>query len=363
MWIKNLKLINYRNYNNLHIEFSPGINIFEGPNGAGKTNLIEAVSILGHIKSFRNTPDEKLITWDKNTYFCSAELKNGLFSKADIGYDKTRRRKQIRLDGKIIKRSGDFYGRIPMVIIAPDDYTISTGAPELRRRYIDSVLAKLDTGYYLLIQKYKTILFERNKLLKDIRKGIEKRLTLEPWNELLIKIGREIIGKRHKFVDEFSSYLNNNYRSISGDNEGAMLRYIPNCSPDILKERVLAEIEKDIHRGATGSGPHKDAINVLIDDRNAVDTASQGQKRTAVIAMKLAEKAMLEDFRNEPVILVIDDVISELDESRRNGLFEQISGENQVLFTMVSRKILTYSSSDLIKGFVIDNGSVDEIQS
>jgi DNA replication and repair protein RecF len=373
MYIKELTLKNFRNYKNLFLEFSPGVNLIEGPNAAGKTNILEAISVISGLKSFRNISDQDMIKWGENSYFCSSVMAESPDIKFEIGFsffhDKSQ--KKAKIDGIAKKTISDYYGKFLTVIFSPEDIFLVTGPPEVRRRYFDSIISKTDREYLSSLGKYKRILISRNKLLRDIREKKKSKPAmgnmrtmaneLEVWDNMLAKQASEIIRKRDNFLTGFNPSFINAYQNISETDDPPKIQYI-----SVLKssdeENIIQELkrrrEKDIILASTQAGPHRDDFVFLFkEDLIYKYYASQGQKRTASVALKITEYNYLKNATSKMPVILIDDIFGELDDKRRKKMMDNFKENGQIIITALNSGLVPSYENDIRK-FYVSSGAV-----
>lgn len=365
MILKSLKLINFRNYENLEIRFSPEINFITGFNGSGKTNILEAISIISNLKSFRNIHDNNIIKWKSNAYYCSGEVTDSEYYKFEVGYtiQDNKPKKKIKIDANEIKKVSDYYGKLITVSFIPTDINIINGAPEIRRRYFDSVISKIYPDYIDELNKYKEICYSRNLLLKKIKENRGDVKLLEVWNKMFSEKAFSIMQKRKFFIIEFNKLFIKNYLHISNEECSPSITYSTTLKSDNY-EKVLSEVNSNIRieikRGNTISGPHRDDYIIKNSEGLAfINYASQGQKRTSSISLKLSEVEIIKEIKKKTCIILVDDIFSELDENRRNSMIDLLKNEGQIIFTMVNN---FYNENLMLKSkqFFVDNGIVSE---
>lgn len=366
MILTNLKLINFRNYENLEINFSPEINFITGDNGSGKTNILEAISVISNLKSFRNINDNNIINWNKDSYYCSGEVSNSEFSRFEVGFSfqNNKPKKKIKIDSHEIKKVSDYYGKLITVNFIPTDINIINGSPELRRRYFDSVISKLYPDYIDELNKYKEICYSRNLILKKIKDNRGDLKLLEVWNKMFSDKASSILKKRKSFIIEFNKLFIKNYLKISGEDNSPYLNYITTLKsddPDSILSEVNNNSRIDVRRGNTVYGPHRDDYIITNSDKIAfINYASQGQKRTASISLKFSEVEIIKILKNKKCIILVDDIFSELDEKRRNSMIDLLKNEGQIIFTMVNhfydKNILSNSKQFFVNKGIVSDG-------
>jgi len=341
MVVERLVLKHFRNYTNLELSPAPGVNIITGHNGSGKTNMIEALSLLSELRSFRGVGDGALMQWDADSYFCRADIVGPDERRFEVGcalYD-GRARKRYKIDDAEIRGSAEYYGRFVSVILSPGDLALVDGPPEARRRYVDAVIAKIDRGYLRDLVSFRKVLASRNRILKDARG--EARAPgdqLPVWNSLFAELTVAIVARRTEFARSFAPVIQDAYGRIADDSLAPALSYAPSTGEagkqDIV-ERLEGCLRRDLQMGSTTIGPQRDEF-VLHDRRGErfADSASQGQKRTAAIALKIAELDFVERALGKRAVILIDDIFPELDAQRRAAALELFRRENQTFVTM-----------------------------
>ncbi len=364
MLINKLKLSDFRNYENIEIEFSPDINVITGTNGSGKTNLIEAISILSNLKSFRNVSDNNIVRWSNNNYYCCGDILQSSYKKFEIGFfrqdDKIK--KKLKIDGKEIKKVSDYYGRFLSVAFIPSDINIINGSPDIRRKYFDSVISKIYPDYIDELNRFKVILNSRNALLKSIREGRTGTKQLDVWNRLYAEKASYIIKKRTAFIKNFNDHFSRLYCTISSEISPPVIQYkssAENFEIDSLYSLILQKQSIDIKRGNSSIGPQRD--NYSLNNSDSIEFtnyASQGQRRTAAVCLKLSEYEIIKDIVDKKSIIIVDDIFSELDENRRANMIDLLIDKGQLIFTMVNSHIIDLQKEVIIKEFVIDQGKV-----
>lgn len=365
MILKSLKLINFRNYDNLEINFSPEINFITGDNGSGKTNILEAISIISNLKSFRNINDNNIVKWNSSSYYCSGEITDSEYLKFEVGYSvqNNKPKKKIKIDSNEIKKVSDYYGKLITVNFIPTDINIINGTPEIRRRYFDSVISKIYPDYIDELNKYREICYSRNLLLKKIKENRSDIKHLDVWNRMFAEKAFSIIKKRRFFINEFNKLFKKNYLQISNEESSPSIVYSATLKSDdyeSLFSEVNSNLKIDVRRGNTVFGPHRD--DYLINNTEGVafnNYASQGQKRTSSISLKLSEVEIIKEIKKKKCIILVDDIFSELDEKRRKSMIDLLKNEGQIIFTMVNH---FYDKSILLKSkqFSVDKGIVKD---
>jgi len=365
MILKNLKLINFRNYENLEISFSPEINFITGDNGSGKTNILEAISIISSLKSFRNINDNNIIKWNSNSYYCSGEISDSEYLKFEVGYSlhNNKPKKKLKIDSNEIKKISDYYGKLITVNFIPTDINIINGTPEIRRKYFDSVISKIYPDYIDELNKFREICYSRNMLLKRIKENRGDIKLLDVWNRMFSEKALSIIKKRKFFINEFNKLFIKNYLKISNEENSPSITYSTTLKSDDYENifsEVNSNIKIDLRRGNTVFGPHRDDYIISnIDGVAFINYASQGQKRTSSICLKLSEVEIIKEIKKKKCIILVDDIFSELDEKRRNSMIDLLKNEGQIIFTMVNhfydKNILSKSKQFSVEKGIVTN--------
>lgn len=328
MYIKQIGLENFRNYQKTQVEFHKNINIITGNNGQGKTNLIEGLYIMSLGKSFRTNKDIEMIGFGKE--FCSVKsvfMKDENELKVEIII--TNEGKIIKIDDYKIKRNIEILENVYVVVFSPDDLKIVKDEPEKRRRFIDRELCQIKPVYYKNLARYKKILLQRNHLLKQ--ENIKEDLLLV-WNEELASYGSKVIMERKRFIDKLNSISKEISKSITNNKEAMELSYESNveCKESYEEqksyylEKLNKSYKKDIYRRTTTVGPHKDDLKISLEGVDIRSFGSQGQQRTAALSLKLAEIKLIQEETREDPILLLDDVLSELDSQRQKFLINSL---------------------------------------
>jgi DNA replication and repair protein RecF len=352
MIINELSLANIRNHAKTEISFNSRVNVFYGNNGAGKTTLLEAISICGLTKSFLPVSDAGIIRNGENNYQINLRATNALkvpynvSIKCFIGA-----KKQIGnsfADNNSVK---EIIGQLPLVILSPDYKSITFGSPENRRSFIDSVLCQTERVFLEELMKYRKALKQRNNLLNRFKLTKTQDINLlEPWTEMLISIGAELIYRRARFVNELIPDFKQYYDELSAGEEEVSLGYIANHLPEsesvalYTKDQIAESLAMkhafvkydELRRGTTLFGPQKDDMRILINGGTAKDYASQGQHKSLLISLKFAEFVYMKERRNEIPVVLLDDIFSELDKPRSAKVLEMLSRQAAQTFITVT---------------------------
>jgi DNA replication and repair protein RecF len=306
------------------------VNIVVGPNASGKTNLLEAVLVLARGNSYRVT-DADLVAFDEPWARLDADLANG--TKRTVKITPAQKPAKIyELDGKAYQRL-TLQHTIPVVLFEPNHLRLLTGSPEGRRSYLDEILEQTELGYGASLRHYRRALAQRNALLKSGR----TKDQFFVWNLRLSELGGHIVKARHQLVQTISETVEELYRDISRTKTSIQISYDTKLNLNHYESQLLhnleAHHEKDMVRGFTSVGPHREDLSVLFDGRPASETASRGEARTLVLALKIIELQLLEQARGTTPLLLLDDVFSELDGARRKALTEHLSSYQTFITT------------------------------
>jgi DNA replication and repair protein RecF len=333
MFLKHLELVNFRNHKSVQLDFSKRLVFFIGDNGAGKTNIIESISLLPYFKSFRGTNDEEFVSWGSEHMFIKALLEGSNQTETiEIGLQLNPKTKKIKRNSKTILKKTDLISIIPIVILSPNDLIIIEGGSIERRKYFDKTISSFDTEYLESLLRYQNALKNRNALLKFKE---QDRAIYHPWEKILIEETQVLRSKRNSFVTDLMPYFNNSLGQLSRNLDNTKILYKPNMSEgELMSETYEKYFYRELKVGYTLKGPHKDDIHFVNDNGIELEQyGSQGQKRSAVIALKtsLYEYTKIK-YKLNP-ILIIDDVIKELDLKRREYFVDLIRNAGQSFFT------------------------------
>jgi DNA replication and repair protein RecF len=330
--LRRLRLKNHRNYAQQELVPGPGVNLFIGANGQGKTNLLEAVAMLALSASPRSRREIELVGPVVPMSRIEAEVESrGITAELAItlNVEGDRARRVIEVDG-IRRRAFDLPGHFRVTLFWPDDLGLVKAGPELRRRFLNQMLVQIEPGYGRALAGLKRVLEQRNSLLKRMAAGEESGDVLDVWDQELVQLGGEVSAARAAAVQELEPEAARCHAEIAA---GESLKVEYEGPPDNLAEAVHNSLAEDLRRGVTTVGPHRDDLRLLLGGKEARAYASQGQQRTAVVSLKLAEAALVTRRTGERPVLLLDDVLSELDAERRAALLRQVAGEGQVIIT------------------------------
>jgi len=361
MHLSHLSIAGFRNIDTVRIEPGNRFNLFYGRNGQGKTNLLEAIYLLGSPRSFRHARLPDLICHKAQTAQIQGEIESG-GSRNTIRVTLEHAGRRVELDGKGIQRASELHGRMGTVVFSPDDTGMVKFGPETRRRYLDRAAYMGDVAYLHCWHDYYRILKQRNQLLKN-----QDKTCLDVWTEKLAEAGAELIFRRLQFVSSLSLLLKQHYQTISGGSETAGMRYRPEgiLAADI--PGITADLRKlfEKHTGSdernctTTSGPHRDDISFSLDEKPLKTLGSQGQQKSFVLALKMAEIDNLHGIYGESPLLLLDDISSELDSQRTRNLTDfLISREIQVFITTTERSPALLRAAAHCAVFRVEDGNL-----
>ena len=350
MWISNVKIKNFRNYNEQKIKLQSNVNVFYGENAQGKTNIIEAIFLCSMGKSFRAKQDKEMIKL--NTQNAIVEIE---FHKIDReGKIKIQlgNKKIIYVNGIKIKKLSELLGNLNVVMFNPDDINILKGGPQNRRRFLDIMISQLKPNYMHTLSLYSKTIEQRNNYLRQIREEQKTEKLLDIWDEEISKYAFIISKYRKEFIEKIKSKIKKIHSEITDNKEDIEIEYLTECYD---KEKYLNFLKQrrklDIIKGYTTKGIHRDDFIIYINGKQLSIYGSQGQHRTAMLSLKLSEVNIVEDEIGEKPILLLDDFMSELDQNRRNHFLEKIKN-TQVIITCTdkidieNKNILIYNVKD-----------------
>ena len=354
MYINKIEIKNFRNYEKQEIELNPHINIFYGDNAQGKTNILEAIFISGFGKSFRTSKEKEMIKLGE------------AFLEATVFYQKSDRdgkirtvisnKKQIEVNGVKIKKLSELIGKINLVIFTPDDIQILKSGPEKRRRFLDMMIGQLRPKYVYILNLYLKTLEQRNNYLKQIKEENKPESMLEIWDEKLAEYAEIICKYRTEFIEKLNRKIKEIHSEVTSNSEEIKIEYITECNNREIYLQLLKQRRKlDIIKGYTTKGIHRDDFKCIINDKEIEVYGSQGQHRTAILSLKLAELYVIYDEIGEYPILLLDDFMSELDKKRRKSFLSYIK-DTQVIITCTDKMEL--DNLNEYKLFNVKNGKI-----
>ena len=350
MWIKNIKLQNFRNYKELDLNLGENVNILFGENAQGKTNILEAIFLCSLGKSFRTNKEKEMINIEKDNSLIEVEfVKTDREGKIKIQLSN---KKSVYINDIKIKKLSELLGKINIVIFTPDDIDIIKGSPQNRRKFLDVMISQLRPNYMYILSLYQKTMEQRNNYLKQIKEEKKKEDFLEIWDEKLADYGTKIYMYRKEFIEKIINKIKKIHKEITDEKEQIEIEYISECRSKEEYLNLLKQRKKlDIIKGYTTKGIHRDDFNIYINGKQIDIYGSQGQQRTAILSLKLSELQIIYDEVGEYPILLLDDFMSELDKNRRESLVKHIEGTQVIItctdkLTLENLKYLEYNVKD-----------------
>lgn len=369
MHIQQLELRNYRNYEKLNIEFDDKINVIIGENAQGKTNLMEAIYVLAFTRSHRTPREKELIQWEKEYAKIEGRItkRNQSIPVEIVVSTKGKKAKVNRLEQR---RLSDYIGAMNVVMFAPEDLTLVKGPPQIRRRFIDMELGQIQPTYIYHLGQYQKILKQRNHLLKQMQRRERPDFTmLEVLTEQLAQHASILLEKRFVFLELLRKWAKPIHHGISRELEDLEIRYSATIgvSEGTNKEKIEQEYndkfrlirEKELERGTTLIGPHRDDLLFYVNGKDVQTFGSQGQQRTTALSVKLAEIELISQEVGEYPILLLDDVLSELDDFRQSHLLNTIQGRVQTFVSTTSVNGIHHETLSQAELFRVKDGKIE----
>jgi len=371
MYIKNMKLKDFRNYEKLDIDFSNKVNVIIGENAQGKTNLLEAIYVLAFTKSYRTLQDKELINWNK----AFAKI-NGIIQKSNqtipleiIFHHQGKKAKKNHIEQK---KLSDYIGLLNVVMFAPEDLSLVKGSPQFRRRFLNMEISQIEPIYVYHLSQYQQILKQRNQLLKFFQQQKSNdEYSLEIFTEQLIQQATKIIKKRFEFLHLLKKWAIPIHKEISRQKELLNINYsssvkvLEDDDEDKIKEKYKIAFDSikqnEIRRGTTLIGPHRDDLTFQINGIDVKLYGSQGQQRTTSLSLKLAEIDLIFSIKKHYPILLLDDVLSELDNYRQSHLLNTIQGKVQTFVTTTNVDGIDHDTISEAMLYEVTSGKVNMI--
>ena len=311
--LSRLRLRDFRNYPRLDVDFAPGFHLLLGGNAQGKTNILEAIYLLATLRSFRGVGSAQMIRHGQKGYFVGAKIVSQAEHEIKMFWSAAERK--LTLDSQPVRKMNDYLGTLRAVVFCTEDLQLIKGTARLRRRFLDLLLVQTHPIYLPLLQRYAAALRSRNALLKQ--RAIDEA-ALESFSRELIQVGNQLVQFRHELLPKISPLAREAYARISQGAEELSLEYQPAIKRDFALELAQSRARERAFR-STIVGPHRDELQLLVAGKSAAKFASEGQKRSIAIALKMTQAEFLSSVHGAPPILLIDDVMGELDEKRRAG--------------------------------------------
>ncbi len=357
MLLQRLWLQDFRSYETLDISFESGLTALLGKNGFGKTNILEALAYVSNLKSFRRSPTESLIR-----HGCDAAFIRAVGIREDrevlVELEIRKGRSKVQVNRQKLKRSRDILGALRVTVFTPDDLALLKEGPSIRRDYIDDIAVSLEPTFDLVLSKFGKILKQRNALLKQCRGRLDSSaaVTLDVWDEKLCTIGSQVVEKRRQVLAAILPVLSDRYQELSVDSAAISATYVCSWEGEFAAA-INASRNNDVRRGVTTCGPHRDDIDLQINGFATRTQCSQGEQRTMALALRLAGHLLVTDRLGEPPMLLLDDVLSELDEDRAASLLQTLPEGQTVISSATALPPLVKADRELTfsdKGVLVE---------
>lgn len=323
MHLAHLRLRDFRNYTRLDADFSPGFHLLLGDNAQGKTNILEAIYLMATLRSFRGVGSAQMVRHGQKGYFVGGKVVGQ--GQREIKMYWSAQERSLSLDGRPVRKLTEYIGVFRTVVFCTEDVSLVKGTGRVRRRFLDLLLTQTHSGYLPLLQRYTQALRARNALLKQ---HPPDEMALESFSREVIQLGGEITRHRRELVPRLSPLARLAYRRVAHDAEELRLDYQPSVKKDFAVELAQSRSRERSYR-STIIGPHRDEMQLLLNDRSAANFGSEGQKRTLAIALKMAQAEYLTGIHGAPPVLLIDDIMGELDVKRRSGFLPLLERAHQ----------------------------------
>ena len=363
MKISNVEIHNFRNYEKLKLDFNDNINIFIGNNGEGKTNILESIYVLAITKSHRAYIDKNLITNNKNIMKINGNIKT-INDNKNLELYMNSKGKRVSINKIVSKRVSDYISNMSVVLFSPDDLELVKGSPNVRRKFLNIEIGQLDNKYLYYLNDYNELLKTRNEYLKTVSIDSVNKEYLDIINNQICDKAANIYKYRVEYINNLNKYLAKISKSIF--EKLIRIKYINNIDIDNyenIKEALLNKLNSNLKReilvGTTMYGPHKDDFLIYIDNFEAREYGSQGQQRMCVLCIKFSELELYKESKKEYPILLLDDIFSELDNSKKNAIVKYLKKDIQVFITSTD---INDIDNKILKGAVvyrISDGNID----
>ncbi|HLU20977.1 DNA replication/repair protein RecF [Lederbergia graminis] len=370
MYLQELQLENYRNYEKLSVSFENNVNVILGENAQGKTNMIESIYVLGMAKSHRTSNDKDLIRWDTEYAKIMGRLQKA-HSSVPLELTVSKKGKKAKFNHIEQKRLSTYVGNMNVVMFAPEDLNLVKGSPQVRRRFIDMELGQVSPVYLHDMSQFHKVLQQRNLYLKQLQIKKQKDITfLEVLNEQYIELAIKVIRRRFEFIRKLENWAKPIHSGISRGMETLSIKYKPSIEVsedtdwskmvDVFENKFSQIQQREIDRGVSLIGPHRDEVIFFVNGRDVQTFGSQGQQRTTALSVKLAEIDLIHSEINEYPILLLDDVLSELDDYRQSHLLNTIKGKIQTFVTTTSVDGIDHQTLKEANTFHVRNGFMEK---
>jgi DNA replication and repair protein RecF len=370
MIVQRLQLQRFRNHASTEVALGSHVNGLVGNNGQGKTNILEALSYLSLTKSFFGTTDRTVLQHGAASFELIGQVQDagGKTHTVQIVYDRETNQKMVSVNGVRAESMASVIGLFPVVVLAPEHGKITAGSPGERRKFIDMVLSQLSRSYLEDMLEYRRVLKQRNKILAEARvEGRDPSRALEPWTESLALHGSRIVMRRAEFVRALVPYVRETHRALAGGTEEPSLSYACSAGGGVTAEDAYGRMLEELHRrageerrrGLSLVGPHRDDLRLLLDGVEVQPYASQGQHKTLLVALKIAECLYLRERSEEPPSLLLDDLFGELDPRRSRRILAMVSELGQTVIAATDAALFQDAIvwNERNRRFVVENGT------
>ena len=372
MYLESIQLKNYRNYEKAEATFSPGMNVFIGENAQGKTNLMESIYVLAMARSHRANSDKELIKWSSDFTKISGRIKK---DRSDFPLEivVSKKGKSARFNHLEQKKLSSYIGHLNVILFAPEDLSLVKGSPSVRRKFLDMELGQMNRLYLHHLVDYQRVLKQRNQYLKQISRGKKADpIYLDVLTEQLAREASVVLLERVKFVDQLQIWAQPIHSDISRKKENLTISYvssipieeIKNKDKEVIYKEILmhwkTQSEREKDQGTTLSGPHRDDLIFIVNEKNIQTFGSQGQQRTTALSIRLAEIELMYKMTGEYPVLLLDDVLSELDDERQTHLLKTFENKVQTFLTTTSLDGVKMNLLEKPKVFYIEGGQVEK---
>jgi DNA replication and repair protein RecF len=373
MYLSELQLNHYRNYESVDVHFSPDTNVLIGENAQGKTNLLEAIYVLALARSHRTNTDRELIQWHEDFAKITGLVQRSA-GKTPLELVLSQKGKKAKVNHLEQAKLSQYIGQLNVVLFAPEDLNIVKGSPAVRRHFIDMEFGQMSSKYLYNISQYKSILKQRNQYLKQLQRRQAKDLVyLGVLSDQLAAYGAEVTVARRQFLQQMEKWAQKLHQEITKDREVLTFKYqsqIPEEQLDQSVEELYQQFQtlyekqqtREVEQGTTLIGPHRDDVQFLVNDKDVQAFGSQGQQRTTALSVKLAEIDLMKAQTGEYPILLLDDVLSELDDLRQTHLLKTFQNKVQTFLTTTSLENVKKEIIATPRVFTVTNGVVIEEQ-
>jgi len=377
VYLKSLGLEHFRCYDRLDIDFGPGLHILVGGNAGGKTSILEAIYLLASTKSHRTAQDRQLIQWEHDWARAGGQFETGAAGSVSLRVTLRNGKSATNTDGpaKIVevnsvprRRFSDIIGQAAVVLFGPDDLSLIKGSPRVRRRFLNAGISQVRSAYVDDLMRHRRALRQRNECLKRHASERSQAEILCAWDSQLVESAASVSQAREEFVQDLGRHVRTIHQALSADQEEIEIAYDSDLGKavgrsekrDMMRELLERSFDRDVALGRTSRGPHRDEIDVTIGGQSVRSFGSQGQQRTAALALTLAQAQVIEEWRREAPILLLDDCLSELDEARARKVLELTQSVQQVIVTTASWDRLLEEYSSGARVFDVSHGTVQE---